>query len=176
MGSLPFIAKEGSLTYYVSDVGLTTHISSYYTFSWSLGEHLPDVVPMIFYHGEVARMSVYRKYVGGRTLRGRRTVYSVIVYACGIYTNNISPNSVIAYFLVRMQGLQVYIETDDALKLVQLSHNIVASMAGDSGKCKCLLNYVYEQIKDKEATDVHEDGRKNGRLGLGYQICFRLRP
>ena len=60
MGSLPFIAKEGSLTYYVSDVGQTIH--NYYqgVFLWSLEEHLPDVVWMIFHHGEVAWMSVYK--------------------------------------------------------------------------------------------------------------------
>ena len=60
MGSLPFIVKEGSLTYYVSDVGPTTHISSYDAFLWSLGEHLLDVAWIIFHHGEVAWMSIYK--------------------------------------------------------------------------------------------------------------------
>ena len=60
MGSLPFIAKEGSLLLHVSDVGLTIHISYHGAFLWSLEEHLPDVVPMIFHHGEVAWTSVYK--------------------------------------------------------------------------------------------------------------------
>lgn len=60
MGNLPFITKEGSLTNYLSDVGLTTHITYHCAFLWSLGEHLPDVTRMIFHHGEVARMSVYK--------------------------------------------------------------------------------------------------------------------
>ena len=53
MGNLPFIAKEDSLIYYVSDVRLNTHISSYDAFLWSLREHIPDVARMIFHYGEV---------------------------------------------------------------------------------------------------------------------------
>ncbi|KAL6129786.1 hypothetical protein ACLB2K_073135 [Fragaria x ananassa] len=49
-------------------------------FLWSLEEDLLDVVPMIFHHGEVAQMSVYRKYVGSGVLRGRKTVYEVVAY------------------------------------------------------------------------------------------------
>ncbi|KAL6214322.1 hypothetical protein ACLB2K_013758 [Fragaria x ananassa] len=59
------------------------YISYHGVFSWSLDEYIPDVVPMIFYHGEEARMSVYWKYVGGEALRGRKTVYEFVAYACG---------------------------------------------------------------------------------------------
>ncbi|KAL6133314.1 hypothetical protein ACLB2K_065551 [Fragaria x ananassa] len=59
-GSLPFIAKEGSLFLHTSDVGLTIHLHSHGTFLWSLEKHLPGVVPMIFHHGEVAWTSVYK--------------------------------------------------------------------------------------------------------------------
>ncbi|KAL6133503.1 hypothetical protein ACLB2K_065738 [Fragaria x ananassa] len=60
MGSLPFIAKEGSLTLHVSNVEQDAHISSYNAFLWSLEEHLPDVVSMILHNGEVAQMAVYQ--------------------------------------------------------------------------------------------------------------------
>ncbi len=39
---------------------LTTHLSYHGAFLWSLEKHLPDVVPMIFHHGEVAWTSVYK--------------------------------------------------------------------------------------------------------------------
>ena len=60
MGSLPFIAKEGSLFLHTSDVRLIIHLYSYGAFLWSLEKHLPDVALMIFHHGEVGGMSVYK--------------------------------------------------------------------------------------------------------------------
>ncbi|KAL6178622.1 hypothetical protein ACLB2K_050140 [Fragaria x ananassa] len=60
MGSLPFIAKEGSLTLYFSDVGLITHIYSLGVFLWSLEKQLPVAALMILHHGEVAWTSIYK--------------------------------------------------------------------------------------------------------------------
>ncbi|KAL6208650.1 hypothetical protein ACLB2K_019597 [Fragaria x ananassa] len=39
---------------------LTAHLYSHGAFLWSLEKHLPDVVPMIFHHGEVTWTSVYK--------------------------------------------------------------------------------------------------------------------
>ncbi|KAL6185239.1 hypothetical protein ACLB2K_041373 [Fragaria x ananassa] len=59
-GSLPFIDKEGSLLHYISDVGQTAHLYSHGAFLQSLEEHLPIAALMIFLHGEVGGMSVYK--------------------------------------------------------------------------------------------------------------------
>ncbi len=59
-GSLHFIDKEGFLLLHITDVGLTIHLSYYGAFLWSLEKHLPDVVSMIFHHGDVGGMSVYK--------------------------------------------------------------------------------------------------------------------
>ncbi|KAL6225842.1 hypothetical protein ACLB2K_004691 [Fragaria x ananassa] len=47
-GSLPFIAKEGSLTYYISDVGQTAYLYSHGAFLWSLKKHIPDVAMILW--------------------------------------------------------------------------------------------------------------------------------
>ncbi|KAL6195451.1 hypothetical protein ACLB2K_031070 [Fragaria x ananassa] len=59
-GSLPFIDKEGFLLHYISDVGQTVHLYSHGVFLWSLEEHIPVAALMIFLHGEVGGMSVYK--------------------------------------------------------------------------------------------------------------------
>ncbi|KAL6204929.1 hypothetical protein ACLB2K_022196 [Fragaria x ananassa] len=92
MGSLPFIVKEGFLILHISNVGQVAHISYHGVFLWSLEEDLPDVVPMLFHHGEVTWMLVYRKYVGDGALRGQKTVYEVVAY--GDRLHQLHPESV----------------------------------------------------------------------------------
>ncbi|KAL6132974.1 hypothetical protein ACLB2K_065211 [Fragaria x ananassa] len=80
MRSLPFIAKEGFLILHIFNVGQGAHISYYGAFLWSL-KNISDVVPMIFHHDEVARMSVYRKYVGaGPSVAGRRPTRLLLMF------------------------------------------------------------------------------------------------
>ncbi|KAL6222933.1 hypothetical protein ACLB2K_006323 [Fragaria x ananassa] len=54
------IDKEGFLLHYVSDVGQNAHNYYHDAFLWSLEEHLPVAALMIFHHGEVGGMSVYK--------------------------------------------------------------------------------------------------------------------
>ncbi|KAL6202162.1 hypothetical protein ACLB2K_025872 [Fragaria x ananassa] len=80
-------------------------------------------------------MSVYRKYVGGETLRGPRTVYSVVAYACSIYINN--TYHFIGSVVIRASGTSPsFLDIGTAFSAFAVTHIIVPTL-GDNPK------YVY---------------------------------